>query len=190
MMNGLRSCLLLGLAGLAPLPGTVRAADAPVKEYQVKAAILLQSARFVEWPADAFSRPDAPIVVGVLGEDPFGPLLDQIFRGESAKGRPLEIRRFKALRDLEPCHLFFVCASEMEQWTEIRKRLGEDAFKARGPLTVSDVEAFAESGGVLHLALQEKKVRIRINVDAAARASLKISSQLLKLAVVVRDKEK
>jgi hypothetical protein len=183
-MNTLRMGLLLGLVGLAPLRGTVRAADAPVKEYQVKAAILLQSARFVEWPAEA----DAPIVVGVLGEDPFGPLLDQIFKGESAKGRPLEIRRFKAPQDLEPCHILFVCASEKERWPEIRKRLGEDAFKARGPLTVSDIEAFAEAGGVLHLDLQEKKVRLRINVDAAARASLKISSQLLKLAVVVRDK--
>jgi hypothetical protein len=164
------------------------AADAPGREYQVKAAILLQAARFVEWPAEAFARPDAPLVVGVLGDDPFGPLLEQTLRNESVKGHPLEIRRFKTLADLQPSHLLFICASEAERWPEIRKRLGEGENKTRGTLTVGDTDGFAEAGGVLHLAVQEKKVRLRINIDAAARASLKISSQLLKLAVVVRDR--
>jgi hypothetical protein len=188
-MTFARRCLLmLGGSACALSAGAVRAADAPVSEYAIKAAILLQTTRFVEWPADAFPAPDAPLVVGVLGQDPFGPLLEQTFKGETTRGRPIQVRRFASFADLEPCHVLCVCVSEEERWPDIRKRLGEGDFATRVPMTVSDIPTFAEKGGVLQLTLQEKKVHLHVNVDAAARARLKVSSQLLKLAAIVRDK--
>jgi hypothetical protein len=180
--------LALALAAAAP---PVRAADAPATpEYQVKAALLLQTARFVEWPETAFPDAKAPITVGVVGEDPFGKILERTFKGATVKERPLEVRRFADRDALEPCHILFVSRSESDHLPAILKRLAAPGFRAKGPLTVGDLDRFARRGGVIRLALREKRIRIHINVDAANRATLKISSHLLKLATIVTDERK
>jgi len=176
---------ILALAA-ASLPAP--AADAPPStEYQVKAALLLQSARFVEWPETAFPDAKAPLIVGVVGKDPFGEILDRTLAGASVKGRAIEVRRFANGDAMEPCHLLFISGSESDRLPAILERLAEPAFRARGPLTVGDVDRFARGGGVLRLALQEKKIRLYVNPDAADRAGLKISSHLMKLATIERD---
>lgn len=78
-----------------------RSAEAP-SEYQVKAAFLYKFARFVEWPATSFADSTAPLVIGILGEDPFGPMLDQAITGKSVQGRPLQILRFTRLGQPPP----------------------------------------------------------------------------------------
>ena len=188
---GLRATRLpaLGLAlALAASSLPLRAADAPPSpEYQVKAALLLQTAKFVEWPGTAFPEKESPLTVGVVGRDPFGPILERTFRGETVKGRPVEILRFEDRDDLKPCHVLFVAASEAEHLPEIFNRLSEPAFRAKGPLTLGDLDRFARRGGAIRLVLEEKKIRLHVNPDAADRAGLKISSQLLKLATIVSD---
>jgi hypothetical protein len=178
-----------GLLLLALAAGGARA-EAPSREYQAKAAILFQVTQFAEWPAEAFGDAESPFLIGVLGDDPFGPLLDQAVKGQRQKGHPLEVRRYKTPETLEGCHLLFVCRSEKDRLQEILKRLEAPAARRWSTLTAGEEPVFAEQGGVLQIGIQERKIHLQINVDAAARAKLRISSQLLRLATIVRDEER
>ena len=109
LAQGARTALLgLGLGLLAALPVSAQVS----REYDVKAAFLYNFITFTDWPAAAFSGPDSPYVIGVLGEDPFGAALDEIVKGEQIKGRPLVVRRFKRIEDVHHCHILFISSSE------------------------------------------------------------------------------
>jgi len=151
-------------------------------EYQVKAAFLYNFAKFVEWPPDALPNEHSPIVIGILGEDPFGHVLDETVLGKSVNGHELQVTRAKAVQDLKGCQIIFVSSSE-------RKRLPEILANLRGAdvLTVGDTEGFAPSGGIIQFTLRENRVRLMVNVEAAERARLKISSRLLALAEIAHD---
>jgi len=155
----------------------------PPTEYQIKAAFLYNFAKFVEWPATALRDPGAPIIVAVLGEDPFGADLEQTLNGKSAGGRRVLVRRFKGVRDLEFCHILFISPSEKEHLRETLR-----ALKNSNILTVGESDGFARLGGMINFIPEENRVRFEINIDAADRAGLKISSKLLKLAKIIRDR--
>jgi hypothetical protein len=163
---------------LLPLGLTcIEAQAANLPEYAVKAAYLYQFTRFVEWPASALGAPDAPVSFCVLGTDPFGDLLDAI-EEKTVKQRRVIVMRLAQIRDAVSCLVLFISASE-------RPRLGQilAVVKDHPVLTVSDIEGFAWSGGIVEFVLQENKIRFAINGEAAARAGTKISSKLLSLAV-------
>lgn len=160
--------------GLVALPG--RAAS----EYEIKAAFLLNFARFVDWPAAAFPNSEAPLTVCVLGQDPFGPLLEGAMRDKTANSRRLAIKRFHSIQELESCHILFVSASERNNLHQVWK-----AIAGANVLTVSDMERFAHLGGVINLVLERKKIGIEINESAAQKARLKISAKLMKVARLV-----
>jgi hypothetical protein len=151
-----------------------------LSEYQVKAAYLFNFLKFVEWPEDAFADPLAPIVIGIAGDDPFGNALPQVIAGKTVQGRDLVTRKYRAGEDLRSSHILFVSASE-------KKRLPQLLASLRGSnvLTVADVDGFLEEGGMIQLFSENNRVRFAINVDAAIRARLKLSSKLLSLAYVV-----
>lgn len=153
-------------------------------EYQVKAAFLYNFAKFVEWPTEAFSDTTTPIIIGILGDDPFESDLDQIVKGKRVNGREFVIKRFKELEDLEICHILFISTSEHKNLSKITRTL-----KNSGVLTVSEMKEFTKMGGIINFILEENKVRFEINVDAAEREGLKLSSQLLKLARIVKERE-
>jgi hypothetical protein len=176
--------LLLPLVA-AVATGSALAAQAPspaASEYQLKAAFLYNFARFIEWPSEAFPDPSAPILIGVLGEDPFGGDLEQMIKGKTVNGRPFVIKRFKRDQNLRACHILFISSSEQKHLAQIIEGL-----KGTGVLTVSEVERFAQFGGVIQLTMEASKMRFAINIDSAERARLKLSSKLLSLAKVVRD---
>jgi len=154
-------------------------------EYEVKAAFLFNFAKFVEWPADAFDDPKSPIVVGILGDDPFGSIIEKTVAGKTVREKEFVIKRSRRIEDVERCHILFVSSSEEARLREIL-----DKVKNSNVLTVGDTEGFAGRGGIINLTKEQNKVRFEINVDAAKRAGLKISSKLLKLAKVVRDKSR
>lgn len=156
-------------------------AEAPT-EYQVKAAYLFNFAKYVEWPRGTFKTEDAPIVIGVVGEDPFGEALDDALEGKVVEGRKLVAKRFASAEDARGAQIVFIAASE-----EPRLRQDLATLSGRSVLTVGDVDRFAERGGIAGFYTEGSKVRFRINVAAAARADLKISSQLLKLARIVSE---
>ena len=181
---GTRLLRALALAtALTLLPASnLRAAPASpvVQEYQVKALFLFNFLQFVEWPEGAFPSPDAPVTIGILGDDPFGPVLDETLRAETVRNRPLVIVRSSRLEDLKNCHLLFIGKSE-------RNRLAAHFSQLEGApaLTVGDTEGFASRGGIINFYLDGKKLRFEINPDAAQRAGLKLSSQLLSLGKIV-----
>jgi len=156
-----------------------RAAGPAVDEYRVKALFLVNFARFVEWPADA---PQDPIVIGIIGQDPFGRWLDDAVRGTKVNGHELVVRRLRNAEDARKCRIVFVAGSESSGLQPIL-----DALKGAPVLTIGDTEGFAELGGVINLRLEDNRVRFDINQDAARRAGLTVSSKLLSLARIVKD---
>jgi hypothetical protein len=166
----------IGAAGLPETP----ARGSVSKEYQVKAACLFNFAQFVEWPAAAFPKAETPICIGVLGEDPFGPVLEQIIHDETINNRKLVIRRSTREAELTSCHLLFVSKSEQGRVDQILATLNQASI-----LTVGEMEQFAFRGGIINFFLEGSKVRFEINPAMAKRNGLKISSQLLKLGRVI-----
>jgi len=133
-----------------------------------------------DWPVQAFPHSSSPIVIGVLGSDPFGAALDDVVRGEMVKGRPLVVRRFQRIEELTDCHILFVSRSERARLEPIVQTL-----KGRSILTVSDLEGFAGDGGVIGFVLVDNKIRLRVNLEAARDAGLTLSSKLLRPAQIV-----
>ena len=159
---------------------TVHALSPLLREYHIKAAFLYNFAKFVEWPDQTLADTSVPIGVGVLGKDPFGSALDSI-NGKTVRGRSLVIKRFETVQDLEFCHVLFISSSEEKHLASILESL-----KDRSVLTVSEAEQFTQCGGIIKLTEKGNRIRFEINLGAADRARLKISSKLLKLATIVK----
>jgi hypothetical protein len=174
--------LLISILLFALLQQPVAAQAPAVPEYRVKAAFLFQFTQFVDWPAQAFSTARTPLVIGILGEDPFGAFFDETVRDENAKGHPLAVERYRRLEDLKNCHVLFVSRSEANWVEEILA-----AFKGRSTLIVGDADGFADRGGMIQFVTQANKIRLRINLAAARAANLTISSNLLRPATVINS---
>ena len=149
-------------------------------EYQVKAVFLFNFAQFVDWPPEAVPDSKAPLVIGVLGDDPFGGFLEATVRGEHRGARPFVVRRYKRVEDIKTCDILFISQSEGDRVDEILATL-----KSRPILTVSDGEAFAERGGMIRFVTESNRIRLKINLQAAQAAHLTISSKLLRVAEIV-----
>jgi hypothetical protein len=159
---------------------SMRAQPATVPEYKLKAAVLFNLAKFIDWPTNTFAQAEAPFVVGVIGDDPFGPLLEDTLRQQTVHGRKATVRRLAAGDDLSVCHILFVSRSERLRTTTILAQV------SRAPvLTVSETDGFAEAGGMVNLVLQDGLVRFEINRGAADARGLQISSKVLKYARLV-----
>ena len=171
---------LLLLGGLL----ATRLAFAAATLQQVEAVFLFNFSQFVDWPSQAFADPHSPIGICVLGSDPFGPALEEVTHGEVVNGRALVVRRFSTIEAVSDCHILFVSRSE-------DARLGQifTALKGRSVLTVSDLDGFTRSGGVIRFVLVDNKVRLRINLEAAKAAGLTLSSKLLRPAQIVGSGE-
>jgi hypothetical protein len=167
--------LVLLTAGGPPLP----AQTAIFKEYQVKAVFLLNFAQFVQWPPAAFTSAGEPFRIGVLGEDPFGSFLDETVSGEKVEGHPLVIQRCGSAGDAKGCQILFISRSESGRMEDILAGL-----KDKSILTVGDTEGFIKNGGVIRFVMEENKVHFRINLEAAKRVNLAISSKVLRLAEI------
>ncbi len=174
---GLRSAVTCVL--LAACLSAQAQAPAPT-EYQVKAAFLYNFGKFVEWPPGTLA--DSSFAICVLGDDPFGPALDQVIEGKSVHGKKLVAHRLGRIEEAGKCHVLFVSSSENGRLSQVLTSL-----RGRRVLTVGDTEGFAHRGGIINFRLVENKVRFEINLDAAERAGLTVSSQLLKLATVIRE---
>lgn len=171
---GLSLALVLGVPLVAGSPGQA------IEEYQLKAAFIFNIAKFVEWPAEAFQGSKDPIVLCIIGASPFGDALEQAANGRTVDERRFAIRTVSDVKQAGGCHILFVSSSERKRFRSV---LGEIA--ASGILTVGDVESFATDGGVVNLKLDGDKIRIGINVHAAERERIRISSKLLSLAQIV-----
>lgn len=170
------SLLLLSLAVQSA------AADSPVPEFQLKAVYLVKFLDFVDWPPSAFAQTNSPIVIGVLGTDHFGKSLEEASDGDVVKAHHVVVRRLNSIKEAADVQVLFIDSSESSRLRSIMPELeGKDI------LTVSDIDTFCQRGGIVGFVTENKKVRFRINVNAAKRADLQISSKLLELAEVVHE---
>jgi hypothetical protein len=148
-------------------------------EYQLKAVFLFNFARFVDWPARAFSAPDAPLVIGILGDDPFGGYLDETVRGEKSNDHPLVVQRYRRPSEIHGCHVLFISRSEADRLEQIFSTVRGRAF-----LTVGELDDFTARGGMIRLANERNKIRIHVNMSAVKTANLALSAKLLGVATI------
>ncbi len=178
-MNLLRYPLILRFAGgllLALLCGAPPLQAQALSEAQIKAGFLYNFARYIEWPADAFSSKEAVFSMCLVGRDTLGPPLDS-FDGKTVHGHPVVVKRFGSVsEDFRGCHILFVSESEQRRVASLVR--GAQAAQ----LTVSDIDGFIDMGGGIGLLNADERIQFEVNLGALQRASLKASSQLLKLA--------
>jgi hypothetical protein len=161
-------------------PPLAMAQSGNVREYQIKAAFLFNFMQFVRWPDSAFAGSGGLLAIGVLGDDPFGPTLDETVQGQVIDGRQLTIIRSQQVADVKDCQVIFVCRSEAGHLADILSQIG-----SRPVLLVSEVPGFAEEGGDIDFYLSNGKVRFEVNPQSARQQGLQISSQLLALGKIV-----
>jgi hypothetical protein len=173
----------LALLVAAGWPRATTAQLLPVREYDIKAGYLFNFLRFVVWPDDAFRSATAPIQVDILGRDPSGGALDLILAGKTVGDRTIVVTHPLTPRAAPPGHLVFVSSTEESQLVAVLR-----AYANTPVLTVSDIDRFAERGGVIGLVRDGRTLRFAINRDAGEQNRLKISAQLLTLAILVETK--
>jgi hypothetical protein len=177
MVHGRRSIPVL-VALLWSLPLQVFAAPPPLQtslEYSVKANYLVRFAAFVGWPTQSFADRTSPVVLCVVGRDPFDGALDRAARAQTAHGRPLTVRRPRTAETAAGCHVLYVGR-------------GGGGMVPAGPrpvLLVTDA-AVSSDRGMIHFVVNDDRVRFHIDLQAASRSRLSISSRLLNLALSVR----
>ncbi len=170
-------CALLAAANLSGQQATP-------SEYEVKATYLYNFARFTEWPAKDAGVKDNSFAVCVLGRDPFGSVLDTILAGEAIGGKQMVHRRISSAQDAGNCRIVFISSSE-------KSRLKETLAVLEGMsvLTVSDIPDFSVHGGMIEFVVERAKVRFEVNLQTAGEAGLMLSSELLKVAVSIRNSQ-
>jgi hypothetical protein len=179
-----RACLLLWvILGLAwGARGALAQSKSP-PDYEVKAAFLINFPKYVEWFADASAETNGPIIIACLGENKVSEALRKVIQSRPPTGRPIVAKVIATEAESAGCHILFVSDAE-------RRRLPAILEKLRGAnvLTVGESDDFLAKGGIINLALRDRKVRVEVNLDAARSANLKISSKLLGVADVVKGK--
>lgn len=146
----------------------------PTDPLALKAVFLYRLVNFVQWHADLFARPGEPFVIGILGRNPFGALLDEVVRGETFAGHPIAIRAIDGSEGAPRCHLLYVAPG------------AERFFRpARRVLTVGETDAFLSRGGIIRFVTEGSKVRLKINLRAAKAAGVTLDSQILSASQVI-----
>jgi hypothetical protein len=173
-----RAALVLAACGLFVVSPARLAAQGSL-EYEVKAAFLLNFAKFTDWPPTAFAAPDSPIAICILGKDPFGHAIDELVQGEVVNGRKVVVRRMSQLPAAHTCQVVFTQQSGKE---------AAAALSGLGPgvLTVGEGESFVREGGIIAFLIESRHVRFDIDQKAAEVAELKLSSKLLAVARTVQ----
>lgn len=165
--------IVVGLVWLNGLPASAEELTAP--EYKVKAAFLYNFTKLITWPTNAFTNSAAPLVVGVLGNDPFGDDLDKILAGRSVNGRRLQAARFETVEQVANCQVLFISESERRKLDLILANL-----QGKPILTVSDLKG-GEPRIMITLVKANDTLELRINLEAATQSGLQFSSRLTRL---------
>lgn len=158
----------------------------PESECKVKYVNLYSFGLLTKWPEATFKRTGNKFVIGVLGDKPFGNLLDEIAKRRKIDNRSIVIRRFKSIDQYRPCHILYVTESVDEKDAEdaVKKLKGDSV------LIVGETQGFEFSGGAISFRIEDENVKFSLNVDAVKRRHLMVSARLSRLASLVRDKDR
>lgn len=182
LLRGLRIVPLVFCLVPILVPQNASGQEDSVDEYKLKAALLYHLTRFVEWPESAYLDRHSPILLCILGEDSFANSLTSAIANETDNGRIVLIRHLQSDAGIPGCHILYIASSERKIATHIVSTLNRSCI-----LTVGEMSQFAAHGGIIQFSLEDQHVRFEINLDAATRSGLKISSKLLALAQIVRN---
>ena len=183
----LRACLIAGLLigfGVRAA-ATAAGSSVPDSERDVKAAFLYNFAKFVEWPPETFSDASSPLVLCVLGDEPLSASLQTTVKGETVDSRRFEVRQLRDPVGARACHVLFIGPAEKGRVPDLLA-----ALPGTGVLTVGGGADFLDRGGMIRLFLEKNRVRFDINLEAAERSHLKLSSKLLRLARAVNPQRR
>jgi len=150
-------------------------------ESQLKAAYLYRVSQFVEWPADAFKNSSDPIVGCILGDGPFSSELEKSISDKLVDARRIAVRHISDARKIRGCHILYISSLEQKRWPAI-----VDDVKGIVLLTIGETDHFAADGGVMSFRLKNDKIQIEVNMNAAERERLHISSRLLRLSTIIK----
>ena len=178
-------CVLLVLVAGWIAGTSVSFAEEALPEYQVKAAFLVNFPKYADWPAEAFVGTNSDIVIAVLGETKVTEEIQKVIADRTVNGRKIVLKRLAAGEEPGVCHVLFISAAEQRRSPNLLARL-----KDGGVLTVGESDDFLEQGGIINLARRNQKIALEVNLTAADKARIKISSKLLGVASVVKGKAK
>lgn len=152
-------------------------ADRAPTEYEVKAAYVFYFAKFVNWPGDAFPARNAPLIIGVYGNEDFGTLLSSVVKNKTIQERPISIRILKSPAEMRNCQIVYISAAELK-----RSKQMIESLRGRAYLTVTETDSGSKERGIINLFVEGDKVQFEVDIDGAERSQLQISSKLLRLA--------
>lgn len=154
-----------------------------IEEYELKAAVVSKLPMFTQWPDASFASANAPLVIGILGENRFGQHLENAIRGKISTGHPLAVKPCRDARDATQCQVVFIFGDRKE----VEDALSQ--FAGMKVLTVSDSPGFTELGGMVSLTLTpaDKKVQIEVNLEAVQQSRLRMDPRLLQLAKITKS---
>ena len=162
------------IAALSPV-----ASAQAVPASSLKAAFLLNFAKFAEWPT--LDR-DAPITLCVAGDEVLADALVDTVKGQTIESHPIRVLRLESDGAGRGCQVLFIGVRDSSRLNTLLEQA-----PARSILTVSDAEGFATSGGAIEFFVESGRMRFAVNVDVAQRSRVRLSSRLLGLAKIVRD---
>ncbi len=151
-------------------------------EYQVKAAVVFNLAKFTAWPETAFNRSTDSMIIGVVGVSRVIELLEESVDGNRIHGRKVAIEHINEGADVPDCHILFIGSLTDESITDII-----DSLSGKSILTISDGSGFANNGGMIELTVKNSKVRFIINLRSIKESGLAVSSQVIKLAEIIEE---
>jgi len=151
------------------------------REHRIKAAYLYQFVNYIEWDEKAFSSPDSPLVIGVVGDDPVNKYLKLIASQRKAKNRPIEYREVSTVEEAKECHILFFSESVPDE--QVRKLIG--GRQGEPVLLVGEKSQFLQHGGIIAFVIAGNNVRLQLSMKKAASHGLRVSSQLAKISNVV-----
>ncbi|HTD95252.1 MAG TPA: YfiR family protein [Chitinophagaceae bacterium] len=160
------------------------AQPAPSREYQLKAVFLFNFTQFVDWPPTSFDADESPLVIGILGANPFGSFLEETVSGEKINGHPVTVHYCQSDEDAQNCHLLFVNLPDVKKRKAIITTL-----KGKNVLTVSDASDFSKLGGMIKFFTSNNKIKLQVNLEATKESELVLSSKLLRLAEIFKSEK-
>jgi hypothetical protein len=158
-------------------PIELKAQNRPVPETQVMAVFLFNFTQFTEWPKNAFTSLEAPLVIGIIGTDPFGKYLEETVSGETVQGHPIIVERYKSIEDIRNCHVLYINERDKNKIAEIL-----NSVRNKSTLTISDHSDFSKMGGMIAFKRKNNKIKLQANPGAAKSAGLILSSKLLRVS--------
>lgn len=143
-------------------------------EYLIKAAYLYQFLQYVTWPTDSFPSRDSPIVIGILGQDPFGEAIDRVVEGRRAMGRSIEVRRVTLEEAAAGCHVVFMAREERALLSHWLRRL-----RTKPILAVTESPWALSDGATINFVMEKRTLRYEVNLESAVESRLEIATPML-----------